>query len=44
MNFLDLEELTEDEKLLREEVHRFAEEVIRPASMELDKMPVVLEK
>ena len=39
MNFLDLEELTEDEKLQREEVHRFAEEVIRPASIELDKMP-----
>ncbi|MEM4541492.1 MAG: acyl-CoA dehydrogenase family protein, partial [Archaeoglobaceae archaeon] len=39
MNFLDLEELTEEEKLLRSEVHRFAEEVIRPASIELDRMP-----
>ncbi|MCC6045950.1 MAG: acyl-CoA/acyl-ACP dehydrogenase [Ignisphaera sp.] len=39
MAFLDLEELTQDEKLLREEVHRFAEEVVRPASIELDRMP-----
>jgi len=39
MGFLDLEELTEDEKLLREEVHRFAEKVVRPASIELDRMP-----
>ena len=37
MSFLDLDELEED-KLLREEVHRFAAEVIRPASLELDRM------
>ncbi|MEG9195433.1 MAG: acyl-CoA dehydrogenase family protein [Candidatus Methanoglobus sp.] len=39
MNFLDLEELSEEEKLLKNEVHRFAEEVVRPASIELDRMP-----
>ncbi|MET1124578.1 MAG: acyl-CoA dehydrogenase family protein [Archaeoglobaceae archaeon] len=37
--FLDLDELSSEEKLLREEVHRFAVEVIRPASLELDRMP-----
>lgn len=37
--FLDLDELSEEDRLLKEEVHRFAEEVIRPASVELDKMP-----
>lgn len=39
MGFLDLEELSEEDKLLKEEVHRFAREVIRPASIELDRMP-----
>ena len=39
MGFLDLDELGEEEKLLKEEVHRFAVEVIRPASIELDRMP-----
>ncbi|TDA30276.1 MAG: acyl-CoA dehydrogenase, partial [Archaeoglobi archaeon] len=39
MNFLDLEELSEEEKLLKNEVHRFAQEVVRPASIELDRMP-----
>lgn len=39
MGFLDLEELSEEDKLLKEEVHRFAREVMRPASIELDRMP-----
>jgi alkylation response protein AidB-like acyl-CoA dehydrogenase len=39
MKFLDLDELSEEEKLIKEEVHRFCEEVIRPASIELDRMP-----
>lgn len=39
MGFLDLDELSEEDRLLREEVHRFASEVIRPASIELDRMP-----
>src|SRR5512145_3073442 len=30
--------LTEQEQAIKTEVHRFAEEVMRPASMELDKM------
>ncbi|MCX8172285.1 MAG: acyl-CoA dehydrogenase family protein, partial [Archaeoglobaceae archaeon] len=34
-----MEELTEEERLLKSELHRFAVEVIRPASIELDKMP-----
>ncbi len=38
MKFLDLDELSEEENLLRSEVHRFAEEVVRPASIELDRM------
>ena len=38
VSFLDLDELEEEDKLLREEVHRFAAEVIRPASLELDRM------
>lgn len=36
--FLDLDDLCEEDKLLKEEVHRFAVEVIRPASIELDRM------
>lgn len=39
MVFLDLEELREEDRLLREEVHRFVAEVVRPASIELDRMP-----
>ena len=31
-------ELTEEHELLKEEVHKFAVEVLRPASIELDKM------
>jgi len=31
--------LTPQEEQLKKEVHRFAEEVLRPASMELDKIP-----
>lgn len=37
--FLDLDELSDDERMLKEEVHRFAKEVIRPAPIELDRMP-----
>ncbi len=37
--FLDLDELSEEDRMLKEEVHRFAAEVIRPASVELDRMP-----
>ena len=32
-------ELTEEHELLKEEVHKFAIEVLRPASIELDKLP-----
>jgi len=39
MSYLELAELTEDENLLKREVHRFAEEVIRPASIEISRMP-----
>lgn len=39
MSYPELAELTEDENLLKREVHRFAEEVIRPASIEIDRMP-----
>lgn len=39
MKFLDLDELSEEDELLRDEVHRFVEEVVRPASIELDRMP-----
>jgi alkylation response protein AidB-like acyl-CoA dehydrogenase len=38
MAYVDLEELSDDAKILKEEVHRFAAEVIRPASIELDRM------
>ena len=31
-------ELSEEHELLKEEVHKFAVEVLRPASLELDKM------
>lgn len=37
--FLDLDELSEEDRMLKEEVHRFAAEVIRSASVELDRMP-----
>jgi len=39
MSYLELADLAEDEILLKQEVHRFAEEVIRPASIEIDRMP-----
>jgi len=39
MSYLELTDLAEDEILLKREVHRFAEEVIRPASIEIDRMP-----
>jgi alkylation response protein AidB-like acyl-CoA dehydrogenase len=39
MGYAEIEELSEDENLLKEEVHRFAEEVVRPASLEIDRMP-----
>ncbi len=32
-------ELTEEHELLKEEVHKFAVEVLRPASIEIDKLP-----
>ncbi|MEM3464842.1 MAG: acyl-CoA dehydrogenase family protein [Candidatus Jordarchaeales archaeon] len=35
----DLDELSEEDELLKSEVHRFAEEVMRPASVKLDRMP-----
>lgn len=38
MKFLDLDELSGEDTLLRNEVHRFAEETLRPASIQLDKM------
>ncbi len=40
MGYAEIEEISEDETLLKEEVHRFAEEVIRPASIEIDRMPL----
>ena len=39
MSYLELADLAEDEILLKQEVHKFAEEVIRPASVEIDRMP-----
>lgn len=39
MGYAEIEEISEDERLLKEEVHRFAEEVVRPASVEIDRMP-----
>ncbi|MEM1659116.1 MAG: acyl-CoA dehydrogenase family protein [Candidatus Jordarchaeales archaeon] len=39
MAYLDLDELSEEDELLKSEVHRFVEEVVRPASVALDKMP-----
>jgi len=39
MSYFELAALAEDEILLKQEVHRFAEEVIRPASIEIDHMP-----
>ena len=40
MGYARIEELSKDEPLLKEEVHRFAEEVVRPASVEIDRMPL----
>lgn len=39
MSYLELADLTEDERLLKQEVHKFAEEIVRPASIEIDQMP-----
>ena len=40
MTAIDVNEgLTREQVLLREETHRFAEEVLRPASQELDELP-----
>ena len=38
VSYLDLDELSEEDELLKSEVHRFVEEVVRPASVKLDKM------
>jgi alkylation response protein AidB-like acyl-CoA dehydrogenase len=39
MAYLDLnKDLTDEQKTLKDEIHRFAAEVLRPASIELDKM------
>ena len=32
-------ELTDEQIAIKEETHRFAKEVLRPASLELDKLP-----
>jgi len=39
MSYLELAALAEDEILLKQEAHRFAEDAIRPASIEIDRMP-----
>jgi alkylation response protein AidB-like acyl-CoA dehydrogenase len=40
MTFIDLEpNLTESEKAIQDSVHKFAEEVMRPAAAELDRLP-----
>ena len=31
-------ELTDEQKAIKEETHKFAKEVLRPASLELDKI------
>ncbi|HJX62234.1 MAG TPA: hypothetical protein VJ578_06660 [Dehalococcoidia bacterium] len=37
--YLDLnKELTDEQRSVKEETHRFAAEVLRPASIELDKL------
>jgi|Deesub1362B_J571_1020462.scaffolds.fasta_scaffold00228_34 alkylation response protein AidB-like acyl-CoA dehydrogenase len=38
MKYPDLDELSEENRILKEEVHRFAAEIIRPASIKLDRM------
>jgi len=38
--YLELnKDLTEEEETIKKEIHRFAEDVLRPASIELDQMP-----
>jgi alkylation response protein AidB-like acyl-CoA dehydrogenase len=37
--YLELHENTAEEEALKSEVHRFAAEVLRPASLELDRLP-----
>ncbi len=36
--YTELMELTDEQKMIKEEAHRFAKEVLRPASLELDKI------
>ncbi|MFP3491559.1 MAG: acyl-CoA dehydrogenase family protein, partial [Vulcanisaeta sp.] len=38
MEYLDLERLSDEDELLRRNVHRLAEEVLRPISIKLDRM------
>ncbi len=39
MTYFDVNlDLTQEDKAIREEAHRFAKEVMRPIGMELDKM------
>lgn len=38
MGYLDLHDLTDEERMLKEEVNRFAREVLRPAGRALDRM------
>ncbi len=46
MGYTELEDIGEENTMLKEQVHKFAEEVIKPASMKLDRMeaPKVAEK
>lgn len=39
MGYAELEDIGEENTMLKEQVHEFAEEVMRPASEKLDKMP-----
>lgn len=41
MGYAELEDIGEENTMLKEQVHEFAEEVMRPASEKLDKMPAV---
>ena len=38
MGYTELEDIGEENTMLKEQVHKFAEEVIKPASMKLDRM------
>jgi len=37
-SFLELDRLSDEDRLLRDEVHRFAVDVLRPAAADLDSM------